>query len=210
MYNSSVFGGFGQNNTSNGFGGFGGNNNNNNNNGGNAFGGNMNRNQNNQNGNNKSSRLCRLFQAGNCKYGANCKFEHPNAGNQQMGNAFGNDNFGNRKDKREVCKHYMNNRCNFGDKCRFRHPPDCEIVLRDLEEFPTWPLSSYGIGSKESIITGDMSPEELRLVSYAAAFGGVSRDEIGGKEQQAVEQQKQKFVLLVNQMKQQEAASGNR
>ncbi|KAL2130085.1 hypothetical protein VTI74DRAFT_6923 [Chaetomium olivicolor] len=111
--------------------------------------------------------VCRFYQQGYCRYGTNCKFEHPPKGGQQFGNRFGalagqgNQNMGGRA----------------ADS-----PPypglTPETIQKDLSsEVPQWILSCYGPGrdAPEQLWGGyprEQSFEEIRLHFMMGAMAG--------------------------------------
>ncbi|KAK4150493.1 hypothetical protein C8A00DRAFT_36896 [Chaetomidium leptoderma] len=111
--------------------------------------------------------VCRFFQQGNCRYGNNCKFEHPPKGGQQQNynryaafSGQGQSNQGMAPDA----------------------PPypglTEEIIHRDLAlELPQWILSCYGPGrdAPEQLWGGyprEQSTEEIRLHFMLGAMAG--------------------------------------
>lgn len=50
--------------------------------------------------------LCQYFLKGDCRFGDNCRFEHPSA------------------KKETVCPYFLRGTCRYGDKCRNEHPRD--------------------------------------------------------------------------------------
>ncbi|KAK4233630.1 hypothetical protein C8A03DRAFT_38652 [Achaetomium macrosporum] len=101
--------------------------------------------------------VCRFFQQGYCRYGNNCKFEHPQGG-QQNYNRFG----------------ALGGQTNQGTGARAADTPPypgltVDAIQRDLSnELPQWILSCYGPGrdAPEQLWGGyprEQSPEEIRM-----------------------------------------------
>eukprot|EP00189_Rhodosorus_marinus_P011255 CAMPEP_0184740128 /NCGR_PEP_ID=MMETSP0315-20130426/3113_1 /TAXON_ID=101924 /ORGANISM="Rhodosorus marinus, Strain UTEX LB 2760" /LENGTH=254 /DNA_ID=CAMNT_0027209577 /DNA_START=547 /DNA_END=1311 /DNA_ORIENTATION=- len=126
--------------------------------------------------------------------------------NSKNGFGFGNNNAGNNSGgkQKSVCRHWLKGQCKFGpENCKYDHPAaQEELILEDLMNgIPQWPLSGYGRKNQASVVIGDISPEELRISGYIAAFSGASKDAIVESEAQAVQAQKQKFMTLVDENK---------
>jgi hypothetical protein len=63
-------------------------------------------------GNTQNTGGCRLFKAGNCKFGDKCRFSHAGGGGGR----------GGRDNKQKVCyKFEETGKCSFGDRCKFSH-----------------------------------------------------------------------------------------
>ncbi|KAJ8907975.1 hypothetical protein NDN08_008077 [Rhodosorus marinus] len=126
--------------------------------------------------------------------------------NNRNGFGFGSTSVGNNSGgkQKSVCRHWLKGQCKFGpENCKYEHPAaQEELILEDLMNgIPQWPLSGYGRKNQASVVVGDVSPEELRVSGYAAAFSGATKDAIVESEAQAVQAQKQKFITVVDENK---------
>eukprot|EP01121_Diplochlamys_sp_Union-15-3_P020344 TRINITY_DN7919_c0_g1_i1.p1 TRINITY_DN7919_c0_g1~~TRINITY_DN7919_c0_g1_i1.p1 ORF type:complete len:166 (-),score=28.64 TRINITY_DN7919_c0_g1_i1:60-518(-) len=74
-----------------------------------------------------------------------------------------------------VCHFFLRGHCKFGKQCRNIHDIHSSknigddivsIIIADFSEQLQWEISSYGLTSQESIISEDISPEELRHNYY--------------------------------------------
>ena len=69
---------------------------------------------------NHEREICRHFINGYCRYGNNCKFNHP------IG-----------QPKTKICKFYLRGFCRFGNSCMHTHAVKMPEIKRDIEKCPT-------------------------------------------------------------------------
>ncbi|GAQ84616.1 nucleoporin-like protein 2 [Klebsormidium nitens] len=146
--------------------------------------------------------VCRDFQKGNCRFGAQCKFSHDigqSGGGRPQKNVFGSNAFAplasgakapgtpaKASDKPE-------HRCN--------NPRVCQDQIR--EDFQTekpkwWTLSAYAHWkSLPNDISGDVSFEELRWEGYKAAQQGTPLQQVVAREQQLVRTKESEYQQLL-------------
>lgn len=116
--------------------------------------------------------VCKYFLAGRCRYGDNCKYEHPPQANGR--NSSNNDPF---KTSRRGGNNYSN---------------------KNTEENPQWPLSVIGLPEgldRGNALSGDVSPEELRIMAYSMAPKGIS-PEVNEREARLVSEHRAKLEAL--------------
>ena len=133
--------------------------------------------------------LCRFWQQGNCRYGDNCRFEHPGKSNGSQ-NPFSPLNGGGNSGGGGVAKTL--------EEKLSKYNLSLDAMEKDLTtERPTWILSAYGPGKNapEQLFGGfprEQSPEEVRLGFYAA--------KASGNEQQALNSVQQTYQTAEQQM----------
>lgn len=98
--------------------------------------------------------VCKYYQAGRCRYGNNCKYEHidPPGGAPGANDPFSTPARGGG-----------------------RHPGGAKTA----DEQPQWPLSAIGQRDNAELgneLEGDLSPEEVRVMAYSMAPRGMSAD----------------------------------
>ncbi|MDI1485217.1 MAG: hypothetical protein OHK93_000354 [Ramalina farinacea] len=125
--------------------------------------------------------VCRFFQQGNCKFGDQCRFDHPGS---RTTNASSRNPFAPLQNPSP-----SRPRSNVGrgrDVSILPYKLDKELIQRDLsqEERPRWILSAYGPGqgAPKQLFGGirEQSFEEMRLKHYTLA--------LQGQQQQAVQE----------------------
>ncbi|KAK4173531.1 hypothetical protein QBC36DRAFT_335628 [Triangularia setosa] len=109
--------------------------------------------------------VCKFFQQGNCRYGNNCKFEHPRDGNSGQQSPFGG---GNRFSALSGGQQSA-----FGGSKQSDQPEypglNEETIRKDLQnELPQWIFSCYGPGkdAPDNLFGGyprEQQPEEIRI-----------------------------------------------
>ncbi|XP_077990116.1 uncharacterized protein LOC144444541 [Glandiceps talaboti] len=137
--------------------------------------------------------VCKFFVQGNCRYGNQCRFEHPTGGyNQQWGGSGGGGGGGGRNQNQNANR--WTRRVGFAEpfpqtQNRFAPlttsqqsgPIDkgqiLETVKRDMEEWEAskmWLFSCYAVTKAQKTLPGmdDVSPEELRHYTYEAKQEG--------------------------------------
>ncbi|KAF2106417.1 hypothetical protein BDV96DRAFT_591147 [Lophiotrema nucula] len=127
--------------------------------------------------------VCTFYQRGNCKFGSNCKNEHPGQITQATGSNFGggaNTNrfgaFNGGGDRYRPGQNQSGLRGGDVNRQPLYHL-SAETIKGDLtHERPTYPLSCYAPGrdAPRQLIEGpvEISPEELRLRYYAQRASG--------------------------------------
>lgn len=116
-----------------------------------------------------------------------------------------------------VCKYFLAGRCRYGDNCKYEHPPQGangrnnsnndpfkssrrgdNYSNKNIEENPQWPLSVIGLSEgldRGNALSGDVSPEELRIMAYSMAPKGISQ-EVNDREARLVSEHRGKLEAL--------------
>ncbi|PSK53899.1 hypothetical protein B9Z65_7705 [Elsinoe australis] len=137
-----------------------------------------------------NGKVCEFFKQGRCRYGNDCKFEHPGAQSDNRFSALSNQGGGR-------------GRANDGrDAQSLPYGLNKDIIVTDLKnERPIWPLSAYGPGkdAPRQLFGGfpiEQSPEEMRVLYYLAQANGQPQPAIQGEQQlsQQVADQIQKIL----------------
>ncbi|KAI4843045.1 hypothetical protein E4T45_08793, partial [Aureobasidium sp. EXF-8846] len=142
-----------------------------------------------QGGGGGGGRVCSFYQQGRCRFGDNCKFEHPGAnkpqdsGNrfQALGNHGDSFNQGNRNNQRPAPAR--------GQQYTSTYQVTKDGIEGDLKnEKPQWPFSAYGPGRDAPIqLFGgfplEQSPEEMRVLCYKAAANGNPQSAIQAEQE---------------------------
>ncbi|KAI1386005.1 uncharacterized protein F4822DRAFT_414745 [Hypoxylon trugodes] len=132
--------------------------------------------------------LCRYWKQGNCRNGASCRFEHPNANNQ---NPFGAPNANT---NRFSALNTTNNQPKEID-----YKLDRGALRWDLNEgLPEWLLSCYcpGVDTPDQLFGGyprEQSPEEVRLYIMSSGNPQQAEAEVKGLIQAAEQQNRTAF-----------------
>lgn len=128
-----------------------------------------------------SAKVCDFFLQGRCKFGDNCKFEHPGAQSGSTGNRFaplsgqggnGGSARGRPGNSKDPLPYHLNK----------------ENIIADLkDERPQWPFSAYGPGrdAPRQLFGGfpiEQSPEEMRALYYAAQASGNPQTAVQGEQ----------------------------
>ncbi|KAF2155330.1 hypothetical protein K461DRAFT_292200 [Myriangium duriaei CBS 260.36] len=143
------------------------------------------------NRNGGGTKVCEFFLQGRCKFGDNCKFEHPVAQSGSNSNRFASLSGQNALRGRSN---------NAKDDLPYNLSRD--LVVADMkEERPQWPFSAYGPGkdAPRQLFGGfpiEQSPEEMRVLYYLAQASGNPQTAVQGEQElfQRMSQQVEKII----------------
>lgn len=119
--------------------------------------------------------VCKYYLQGNCKFGDQCRYDHVDPKGNNNNNMGMSDPF----------SPHSNNRRSGGGNQRKK---------TNVRDTPQWPLTCVGAHplSSGNTITGDMSPEELRVLAYASAPPmGISAENVQREANLVAEYQQQ-------------------
>ncbi|KUJ14751.1 uncharacterized protein LY89DRAFT_686413 [Mollisia scopiformis] len=147
--------------------------------------------------------VCKFWQQGSCRYGDQCRFDHPvNRGGYTSGNRYGalaDSNSNSNSNSR-------NNNYQSGSSSSNRGLPytlDKNAILTDLTtERPQWILSAYGPGrhAPAQLFGGlprEQSFEEMRLLHYMGLASG-NPQQVVQEADSLVQQSEQQMQTAVN------------
>jgi hypothetical protein len=115
---------------------------------------------------NGGNKVCKYWLQGSCRFGRDCKFLHPkdnqlsaNTIQQPGGFASSKNTFATLAQQNNSHKHAASTQ-----------PTKEQIrtsIIQDLQTLPIWPFTCYSYDKNTPLlITGDVSPEELRYIAY--------------------------------------------
>lgn len=148
--------------------------------------------------------VCRFWRDGSCRFGESCHFRHPpeefgvtagSGGDRGGGRGRGRGRGGRRGGGRGG---YRGRGGGGGDYARGDRPNGHDSFSPTQPPSPTavepqWPLTSYGFDSQPCVVTGDVSPEELRAYAYASFPQGYS-PAVVAREQELVMQHRARIA----------------
>ncbi|EPS71438.1 hypothetical protein M569_03319, partial [Genlisea aurea] len=124
--------------------------------------------------------ICQYYiRTGDCKYGATCKYHHPQEFIAPKANFVLSPMGLPLRPGAPVCSHYSQNGvCRFGPSCKFDHPMRSLSYSPSASSLTDMPVAPYPVGSTSATLapsssSSDLSPETALL---AAGGGGHQRD----------------------------------